>query len=669
MWRGTLKKKVAGGIICLTGLFLISSSVFAAEPHQNPETANPVLSGITLFRYYSDSLDSVLLKDPAEVEARLEKMPFANIHQSLEEATDSFAISSIGTAYLVVEIDEDLVKLRAPREQFRLDEVLEVADQTADRLSRANSELERIEQAVENAGTELGVFSSPEGSDLRQSYSEVLEKTDRIRGMLGLYNDLLANLLAETEKIEELLESPDITPEELLKATDITFEIQPVVAFVGDDIYFEGVLTSGKEPLAGREVDILINSSWYTTVRTDADGIYQGKLPVPYWYIPELDLQALYYPRDKDIGLYLASLSPVIKLEVLFYEAGLEVMVEDKAYPGLATTLRGRFDYGQFAPLSQRNIEIYFDDILVTGVVAQETFTQEIEIDPQAEVGEHSITVSAVASDRYSSVAVSVLLIVTKAAPILDLDIPTVAMIPGNVELGGKLYSEVGPLNGASLKIGLGKSQIELVSSEDGTFDSKIKVGMGLGVIGSQDLIIQALPQEPWHAPLATTKSVMMVNMVNCGGILAILIFLGIYLPSRLRKRLGAYPRSRTRPEVTISLPEPAPVYSESVMFPAQVAEHRQDSGEPRSRIFNWYRLVIRLIQGTTKTLLKPHQTPREFARANVSTLGPAAKYFIKLTEIVERLLYSQYRPTEKDAGESQQLSHTIEEELKREGI
>jgi hypothetical protein len=192
---------------------------------------------------------------------------------------------------------------------------------------------------------------------------------------------------------------------------------------------------------------------------------------------------------------------------------------------------------------------------------------------------------------------------------------------------------------------------------------------MGLGVVGSQDLAIQALPQEPWHAPLATTRSVMMINMVNCGGILAILIFLGIYLPGRLRKKLGAYPVNRTRPEVIITLPELTPVYSESVIAPAQVEERIPDSGEPRSRILHWYRLAVRLIQGITATLLKPHQTLREFARENVSTLGPAAKYFIKLTEIVERLLYSQYRPTEKDAGESQQLSHTIEEELKREGI
>jgi len=685
MWRRNPRKRITGALICLTGLFIMSSSVLAAEPHEDPARANPVFSGISLLMYYSGSLDFVLRKDPAEVEARLEKMPFANIPQSLEEATDSFAAASIGISHLVVAIDEDLVKLRSLMEQFRLDEVTKLIAQTFDRLSQANSELKRIQQATETTGQQSKVPSAPQGSGLRRSYDEVVDRIDRIREMLALYRDLLAGLLLGTNKVEDVLETTDITVEELskatditveelskatditieelLKATDITLEIEPMVAFVGDSIRFEGVLTSKKEPLAGREVDILLNNSRYVTVETDPDGHYQGSLQVPYWYIPELDLQALYYPRDKDVGVYLASLSPVIKLKVLFYEAGLEVTAEDRAYPGRETILTGRFDYGQSPPPEERKIEIYFDDTLITEIMAREAFTQEIQIDPQVDVGEHIITVSSAATGKYSSVVTSAVLIVIRATPILDLNIPTLAVIPGSVGLEGRLYSEVGPLSEASIRIGLGKSQIELVSSEDGAFDTKIGVGMGLGAIGSQDLVILALPQEPWHAPLATTRSLMMVNMINCGGILAILIFLGIYLPIRSKERLGAYPRRRVRPEVAISWPELAPAYSDSVIVPASARESREDRGKPRNRVFYWYRLVVRLILGITKALLKPQQTLREFARESASVLGPAAKYFVELTKMVERLLYSQYRPTAKDAENSKRLSHKIEEE------
>jgi hypothetical protein len=60
-------------------------------------------------------------------------------------------------------------------------------------------------------------------------------------------------------------------------------------------------------------VDILINDSPYATVTTYGYGYYSDTLQVPYWFTPELELQALYYPRDKDIGVYTSSLSPVIK--------------------------------------------------------------------------------------------------------------------------------------------------------------------------------------------------------------------------------------------------------------------------------------------------------------------------------------------------------------------
>ena len=114
---------------------------------------------------------------------------------------------------------------------------------------------------------------------------------------------------------------------------------------------------------------------------------------------------------------------------------------------------------------------------------------------------------------------------------------------------------------------------------------------------------------------------------------------------------------------------ESAPVYSGSMFAPVLTKGSDEGSGEPRNRIFYWYRLVIKLVQGITKALLKPQQTLREFATESSRVLGPAAKYFIELTRIVERLLYSQHRLTEEDVGKSQQLSHHIEEELKGEGV
>jgi len=797
MLHGNQRKIIAAVLICVSLLPAMTHSVLAAEPHEDPEITKPAFSGISLLRYYSGSLDFILQKNPTEVEARLEKMPFANILQSLEEPADDFTTSSINISYTLVTIDKDISRLRTLIEQSRLKEIKELAIEIFVGLSQANDELKQLEQAIITTGKELHVSSAPEQSALRRYYNEVLEKISRIKEMFVLYNDLLVGLLPGSEKLEELLESVELLPVELLesaeltliqkpkpvditlkellrseeyilvktldprdttlndllrsenidmsellelvdievfqeliptdttlaellkivdislikelrptdisleellttegfilvetpelieisvteilKATDIaliealkptgiTLEVQSTVAFVGDNIRFEGVLTSEGKPLVGREVHILLNSSRYVTVKTDAEGHYWGTLQVPYWYIHEMDVQALYYPQDEDRGIYLASLRQVIKVKVLFYEAELEVTVEDKAYPGLETTVTGGFDYGQSPPLNERKAEIYFDDVLITEVVAGEAFTQEIQLDPQTRVGEHSITVSSAETGSYSSVATSVILNVTRATPILDLDLPKVAMIPGSIGLEGKLYSELGPLNEASMRMQMGESQVELVSSKDGTFDAKIKAGLGFGLIGLQDLVIQVLPQEPWHAPLNATSSVLVVNVVNSGAFVAILVFLGIYLPGRFKRRLGIYTRRRVRQEIPTASPELAPVYTDMVTTPTVTKENKEITGEPRDRILYWYRLVVRLLQRITKTLLGPQQTLREFAKESGRIVKPVAKYIFNFTKMVERLLYSQYRPTEKDVENSRKLSNKIEDETK----
>ncbi|MBI4180909.1 MAG: DUF4129 domain-containing protein [Chloroflexi bacterium] len=660
MLHKNLGKRLTVALVCLLIFSVTGSAVLAAEPHEDPDTAKVVFSGIALLRYYSNSLDFVLGKNPAEVEARLAKMPFASIPQSLEESANDFATASTNISYLVVQIDDGLGKLRGLVGQFRLDEATELAGQISDNLSQAYEELYQIEQAIETTGEELKVASAPARSDLRRSYDEVVVRINRIREMLALYEELLKSTGLTPE---ELLKSTGLTPEELLKSTGLTLEIQPAVAFVGDDVRFDGVLTAQNLPLAGREVVLLVSGSQNITATTDAGGHYQGVLPVPYRYLPDLDVQALCYPRDKDIGLYLASLSPVVKLKVLFYEAKLEVTTAGKAYPGREITLAGRFDYGQSPPLIQRKAEIYFEDAFITEFVAQEVFTQEIKIDTGADVGKHIITVSAAADGRYAPVAASSILNVTRATPILNLTIPDIALIPGSVGVEGKLYSEIGPLSGALIKMKLDKSNVELTSSGDGSFDTKIRVGMGFGMIGWQDLTIQVVPKEPWHAPLNTTSRLLMVNVVNIGGFLAILVFLGIYLPGWLRRRLGESPGRKMRPGLVVTPPEPVSASSDSVLVSASVAERESDNGEPRHRIFYWYRLVVRFLLRIARVSLRPQQTLREFADEHSRVLGPGAKYFVELTRMVERLLYSQYRPTEQDVENSRQLSIRVEEE------
>jgi hypothetical protein len=111
------------------------------------------------------------------------------------------------------------------------------------------------------------------------------------------------------------------------------------------------------------------------------------------------------------------------------------------------------------------------------------------------------------------------------------------------------------------------------------------------------------------------------------------------------------------------SQPELAPPSIDNIPAMAANQEHKGANDGPRYRILYGYRLAVRLLQRGTRALLQPQQTLREFAKETSQKVGPAAQYFIQLTRIVEKLLYSKYVPTKKDVSHGEQLVHKIEEE------
>ncbi|MBI4303758.1 MAG: DUF4129 domain-containing protein [Chloroflexi bacterium] len=635
---------------CVGALALLSSGNALAIPsHEDPEKATPMFSDVALLRYYSDSLDSILLKNLAEVEAKLGKMPLANVPPNLKTATGDFATSGTALAQMVVQIDRSLDKLSLYREQSRMDEAAELALEISANLTEARSKLDRVERAVVATGREFKAASAKDGSDLKSFYQDVQDRITRIRGMLDLFETSLSGLQSTTAG-----ELP----------TQISLSLEPMVAFVGDNINLRGRLASGQEGLGGREVEILLNNSVYLTAKTDASGSYIGVLPVPYWYWPELDVQAIYYPRGSDKGVYIASLSPVVRLRVIFYPAQIEISPEAKAYPGRDTILSVRFDYGD-APLpAARKVELRFDDRLIAEVAALPEFNQKITIDPDTSVGKHVLTVSSAAAGRYAPAVSSAFLEVAKATPVLDMGLlPGLVLIPGGLNIKGRLYSELGPLNNAHIELVSGRSRVEFASQENGDFQTRIKLGMNLGIVGSQDLTIRVTPAEPWHAPLVITRPLLAVNVVNSVVIFLVLMVLAVYLPARLRRRVGAYVPRKAPAPVSPVLAQPTPLASKASN--EGIPPEGQEDGEPRYQVLYWYHTATALLARAARGMLRPQQTLREFAQESNRVLGSAATHFMVLTRLLERVLYSDYQPSHEDAEKSRQLSISIKEKLK----
>ena len=170
-------------------------------PHENPETAELVFSGTSLFRYYSSSLDSVLQKNAGETEVKLQKMPFANIPECLTETVGNFAVKGIDISQLVVDIDENLGTLRELLAQSRFEESIELANEVSDELTQAYGDLDGIEDATKVTGEKLRTTPHSKGI-WSSSYNEVLDRIERIREMLDLYKSLMAGTLLGIEELE-----------------------------------------------------------------------------------------------------------------------------------------------------------------------------------------------------------------------------------------------------------------------------------------------------------------------------------------------------------------------------------------------------------------------------------------------------------------------------------
>jgi len=517
-----------------------------------------------------------------------------------------------------------------------------------------------------------------------------MAKIQRLEEMLKLLSRPLLDINADTEELARLLGISHeqltewLTPENLYLLQDVllpaslTLEITPLSAFVGDNIGFSGVLSSQGQPLEGREIDILLNDTFYAAVTTDARGGFRGELQVPYWYAPELTVQAVYYPQDPDIGRYLGASSPAVNLSVLYYTADLVIQADGPAYPGLSGKITGKFEYGSAPVIDRQGTELYLDDSLISQFTASSAFTWEAPIAASEAPGKHTVFASVPAAGRYAPVSAFCTLEVVQAPIILDLNIPGLALIPGSLDMKGNLHSTIGPLRDAVIDIELNGHRVQTLSSADGSFAVRFGMDPDWSLLGSETVKISVQAQEPWNASLQTTRTLFMLNFLNCGILLAFLLAFSLYMRRRVQKWLGAYStRSHSSGDNRSDAAVTGAGYLSSGIDPSRSAINHssegeklplEDSSSPQS-VFQSYRLVFRLIQTLTRTMLKPQQTLREYARENAPRLGTPGKYFLEFTLLIERLLYSHHHTTAEDLEESRRLSQTIHKGVENENL
>jgi len=699
-----LKRILISIILAVSLLSLLTPPAYAGDTQEDPDAVKTIFSYLALMMFYSDSLDPILQKDIESTEKALNKMPFVNVPEELNQPTSEFSASGITLSHSIVSLFNVWEQENTLINQYRLGEAKTLGKQIREALPQAYQQLAKLKTAAEDTGLYIKVKTLAPDNALRQSYDEVMAKIEQLKSMLDLLarplmdlqdlspeqlNDLLRssdlNTLAEmlginADQLNQLINSNDmqrlldllktVNPEifqQVLKKTDLILEVQPTTAYVGETVDFWGSLATQGEALAGRSIDLLINSSVKMTLATDSEGHFQGTFQIPYQYNHTLEVQAVYYPQAKDIGIYLGSASPVINMNILYYEANLLLEINNPAYPGRQSTLTARFDYGTAPPVERENSELYIDDTLLSHFTAPSEFTRSIQIESTAKTGNHIVTLTAPAKGRYAPAYADCIMDIKLATVQLDMGFPWISLMPGHIGLTGRAYSELGSLENADVNITMEKDFLICNTGQNGTIATRLNLELELSLLGSRAMVVSIQPREPWNAPLVITRNVFLINWVGLGILLEFLALMYVtFLPVKGKKDIRKkVVDSKSLAEESLQ-PEIAPNYS--VLLAEQMAEMQGEEANTRS-IVKWYRLVFKLAQRTTNSILKPQQTLREYAKTNSQKLGPISRYFYEFTLIIEKLLYSKHKLDHKDMEKSKELSQTIYEETKHENV
>ncbi|MDD5190267.1 MAG: DUF4129 domain-containing protein [Dehalococcoidales bacterium] len=651
-------------LVCLTAVFIPAGQpVLAADFHQDPDDAIAIFSGVALFTYYADTLDFLLNKDPQEVTNRMDKMPFANIPESLTDVTGNFASSTKSVAGTVVGIETQLDTLRQLRAQSRYDDTIALAQTIWDTITDAQIVTAAMEKAVALTGNGFKVMSSKNNSDIRIAYDRLVTLIQRTKELLDIYKNILSSTL-----------SADVSQLKGVASTALTLTVVPEAAFVGDNIQVSGHLTSGDAGLAGRKIDILGNSALYGTAFTDNQGNYSITVTVPFEYRPTVQIQTTYFPQNEDIGKYLAAVSPKVPVDVLFYQTRLEFQTDNKTYPGRNLTVNGSIIYkapGNIIPIPiDRSIEIYFDNELVTELTAAGAFSYTFLLAPDIKLGGHLITVTTSASGRYSPTFGDINITVQKATPVFKGKINSAILIPGNIKFEGQIISDLGALTDPGIMVNFGGNTYRFTGDTKGIVSSTGRTKYDFSLIGTQTLEMTITPTEPWNNIAVITDQVMVINLINCGLFLGVVLLSLLLIPRRVKIKWGQRPTKNQTLAGPNSPVSTAPIYQGTITVDRPVGA--TDSTpfplrtENKSEIISLYRVTLILVEKITRIIFKPQETLREYARDVEKPLGKVGAFFGALTRIVEKAIYSPRRATEEEIKESRRISENIQQEIKK---
>jgi len=335
-----------------------------------------------------------------------------------------------------------------------------------------------------------------------------------------------------------------------------------------------------------------------------------------------------------------------------YYPTHLEVSAPDTAHPGLPIIISGQVSSTDGT--IDRTLKVLLDNAPIAQEIIRGQFSLQVTPPRQVSTGEHSLTVVVTPQGHYSGAAESLTINISRLPIQTDIQLPLLIVIPKSIQIRGKVYHSLGPVQDAMVSLRFGDSSTTVKTSTDGSFTTAIEAPLDLSLVGPQELTITIEPVEPWYASPQIERWIFTINPANLGLTLVVFISLGLLLFTRVRAR-------PVRPREELVIPE-AKLRETPTIAPPPRLKHEFTG--IKGRILSAYLDGLEIVERVTSTPMAPHTTLREFLNAITPHLLTAIKPFTELTIVAEIALYSAHKLGEDTAARAEQLAVNIKKEL-----
>ena len=614
-------------------------------PHEDPAGAQNTLDSYSFLMQYAEIFALMSTQDYSNASRLSEELSHITVPAELSYIVNRYNNLTQQLINVLNDLQTSLNDASSLLDQGRLDEAGQVLDHAGFLVAQAQILLGDLQDATLTLSHSFGVLASSAESKVRQAYNKLQSILNQLNDLIDRYHALLQQTTERATQIKS----------QNLKPVTLSLMLNSTECFVGGYVGASGALSSKGQALPNRVVELLLDGNQVATVTTTADGTYYSVFRIPYNYVDSVSVSAIYTPVGNEKSVYLAALSPTVKVQVLFYKTTLNVSVASVGYPGLSLSIRGNTTSNGGVPLDKRQISVLLDDEVVTQTLTNQSgfFSAEVTINSNATLGAQPLKISAAPSGIYAGSSVQKTLTIEKIRSNVKVNVASFVVLPSHFQISGTVNSASSPLKGATVAVVFANITDTVRTSEDGSFNFTLDLPLNSFLAGYQDLNVKTQPSEPWQATAQTKVSVFILNSVNIGTVLATLLSVGFvaYFKFAKTKRNKTQAKAEAQPVLFSRGSEAGPVVSSGPEFRYEGT---------KGAVLKAYAEGLGAIKLATGEFLRPNMTLREYMQKTGAKIGKATEPFCELTVLAERCLYSPHEPEESELEKARGLADEI---------